>query len=58
MAQTGLRPCPFCGGDAYVSDDGVAMYMGHCAECNAELGWFASEETAIERWNRRIIILD
>lgn len=56
MAQDELKPCPFCGGEAYISDDSDAMYMVHCYECKAELGYFKSGDEAVKKWNRRVII--
>lgn len=53
-----LRQCPFCGEDAYISNDDDVMYTVYCMGCKVELGYFDSEEEAIAAWNRRVIILD
>ena len=51
-----LKPCPFCGGEAVVIDNGcfvdVSCKNFHCR------GWadslmYKSKEEAIEAWNRR-----
>jgi Lar family restriction alleviation protein len=53
-----LKPCPFCGGEAAVIDNGcfvdVSCKNFHCR------GWadslmFKSKEEAIEAWNRRAV---
>ena len=56
-----LKPCPFCGGEAYIDREdcyGVQddYYMVHCEKCSLQFGFcsmFESEEEAIEAWNRR-----
>lgn len=56
--NTELKPCPFCGSnDIYAR---VGIYIGKihesvtiiCCECEANI-WGATEEKAIEAWNRR-----
>jgi Lar family restriction alleviation protein len=51
-----LKSCPFCGGDAYISDQ---MNQGkqfgvNCLRCWATLPpFFGSKESAAAAWNRR-----
>lgn len=57
----GLKPCPFCGGDAsigknikmknYYGEDIVGS-VAYCTVCNAEM-FCKSERIAIIAWNRR-----
>lgn len=60
MDKPELKPCPFCGGNAEISNlDGV-VENGHrlrfaaCSseDCRASL-WCEDEEDAIKRWNHR-----
>ena len=53
-----LKPCPFCGGDAELSDfETISKVI--CKKCGAESRLIASsskycsDEKAIEAWNRR-----
>ena len=52
--DSGLDPCPFCGGEAkLVSTLGDRYWVG-CNNCGAEQGFTSpTEEEAIERWNTR-----
>ena len=58
-----LKPCPFCGGEAEVTDeDSYGFSNGDwfvcCNECHTYLGFDSQYETpqeAIEAWNRRIV---
>lgn len=63
-ANKALKPCPFCGSKTPIivqDDDGSAgtsiMYAIMCdplhGGCCAQSGWEASEEEAIQAWNRR-----
>jgi len=54
-----LKPCPFCGGKAIlyakVGFTTIGVYDIRCQKCNAGFGYtFATEELAIETWNRRV----
>jgi len=49
-----LKPCPFCGDDAYMSED--VKYHGFCVECShcvSKTGNHTSKEYAIDAWNKR-----
>ena len=63
-----LKPCPFCGGKASVTDvipprlyiEDTA-YCVFCASCDLLFGFdmdyggeFATEKEAVEAWNRRV----
>ena len=54
----GLKPCPFCGGEADVIEHRFYLldssYGLCCKECKAETyQFYESEEKAIDAWNRR-----
>jgi Lar family restriction alleviation protein len=54
-----LKPCPFCGGKAMLyAKTGlttIGIYAIRCLKCNMGFGYtFATEELAIETWNRRV----
>lgn len=59
----GLKPCPFCGGEAnicsyrtYVNSSLVRKYYVSCKVCGIELPTCQSSENksdAINNWNRR-----
>jgi Lar family restriction alleviation protein len=46
-----LKPCPFCGGKAIVTNWG--MWRGWCTECKATASDHLTEKEAIEAWNKR-----
>ena len=59
-----LKPCPFCGKENIAivptKDLGIDGEFGYFACCNAQRdgcgacsGWSASEDEAIDAWNRR-----
>ena len=63
----GLRPCPFCGGDAKLDHYAGDRYAGEvtlsfirCKKCGAITYKYrmstdySSDEKAIEAWNRRV----
>ena len=50
-----LKPCPFCGGKAILSED--KRYNVHsvfCNECYIETSLQNTEQETIEAWNRRV----
>ena len=50
-----LEPCPFCGCVAILRED-EGSYKVFClgANCDAQYGWCASKEQAVNGWNRRV----
>ena len=53
-----LKPCPFCGGKAFVSArlpyfGGQKTVAVVCENCNASSKNKVKEKDAIESWNRR-----
>lgn len=56
-----LKPCPFCGGEAYSKTafpcdaDGLEMnlYIVGCKNCDIEFSRLWNEEAVIEAWNTR-----
>ena len=56
--MTELKPCPFCGGEAFVhkftieGTDGFFISV-MCRVCYAQTGNQTKEAHAIEAWNRR-----
>ncbi len=56
MINTELKPCPFCGGKAYldkVTDD-YPNYVIRCWGCGVSTQWCADKNKAVELWNRRV----
>lgn len=58
-----LKPCPFCGRSADISEkfipdlDGelYPAYFPHCVICDANMNSeFETEQEAIKAWNRRV----
>lgn len=58
MTEPKLKPCPFCGGEAFLDDraDGCyGVYSVFCRECLASLKSYLKKEDAIESWNKRVV---
>ena len=52
-----LKPCPFCGNTAFVSEylyDPYITFFVECNGCHATTFEFATSAEAIEAWNRRV----
>jgi Lar family restriction alleviation protein len=52
-----LKPCPFCGGEAYLRDDvshSTAYFIG-CAtmDCFGEIHWGQTMAETVRGWNTR-----
>ena len=55
-----LKPCPFCGGKAFLSEYLYSCEPGRCTTqfvefngCHTTTYEYNTEEEAIEAWNRR-----
>ena len=49
-----LKPCPFCGGDAYMSEDvKFHVFFVACSHCVSRTGNHKSKEYASDAWNKR-----
>lgn len=52
-----LKPCPFCGGEAFAGsnfdNDHYVMCGADCDKCGGMVGYMKTEMAAIESWNRR-----
>ena len=60
-----LKPCPFCGGKAYIGQTKKTLKKQYCVSCenlrciasllrNPFVTHFLSMSEAIEAWNRRV----
>ena len=47
-----LKPCPFCGGEAYLSEQYGTCFV-RCKECGAMGGAFDNAGDAKSAWNNR-----
>ena len=56
---TELKPCPFCGGEAFcrVTDEGIEdehlLFYVECDDCYISTPYSYDRERSIEAWNRR-----
>lgn len=49
-----LKPCPFCGGEAWVIQILENLYAVECRKCWTRIGTYQpTKAKAIEAWNRR-----
>lgn len=49
-----LKPCPFCGGEATLYNDGVLKYI-YCTNCGCRttrFDWY-DKKRMVQKWNRR-----
>src|SRR3954466_12705046 len=52
-----LKPCPFCGGAAHVSNSRSRYFMATCSNCACHFAEnFGTEADAIAAWNNRTAI--
>lgn len=56
MGAVKLEPCPFCGGEAKITQACVMqpLFCVHCVDCDTSGGHYFTEEDAIEAWNTRV----
>ena len=55
-----LKPCPFCGGKAYLDkasadllDECSKNYVVRCWDCRVSTAWFDDEDKCKDMWNKR-----
>ena len=53
MSEIKLLPCPFCGGEAKVSNLNFNQYLIFCKDCWAETKPTTGLENTITKWNTR-----
>lgn len=57
-----LKPCPFCGGEAYICKENIPYHpTSYAVDCGNDrcdvdpsTDFFEDKEKAIEAWNRRV----
>ena len=57
-----LKPCPFCGGEAYICKENIpyqpTLYAVDCGNDDCQVApstdFFTDKAKAIETWNRRV----
>lgn len=52
-----IKPCPFCGKDAELTENEDYYWYVECTECCARGEWFygyKEKDKAIKAWNRRM----
>lgn len=52
--MTELKPCPFCGGEAKLTEPYMNIYVISCGNCGVGSAIYTNSEQAIEAWNRRV----
>lgn len=65
--ENDLKPCPFCGGEAYMAQNYLGQKYVRCVECGAgvwgkdtddwsisKMGEKRAEKAAADAWNRRV----
>ena len=48
-----LKPCPFCGGEAYLKNEGTICCYVACSKCHAGTRLCGDGLIAFAAWNRR-----
>lgn len=54
-----LKPCPFCGGEAYIQggENEDCPWFIDCNKCQCEIEYFSvTKQQAIDAWNERKLI--
>lgn len=56
MKEITLKPCPFCGGKAELTESfyQTPVWRVVCHKCEIATFLFLSPESAAKRWNRRV----
>ena len=52
MTETKLKPCPFCGGEAYIDVYDDKLYV-RCHGCESMTALYDDNQEAIDAWNTR-----
>lgn len=47
-----LKPCPFCGGAAYI-EQSDGLFYAECESCHVCTALYYAEDKAVFTWNRR-----
>ena len=58
MAETELKPCPFCGktptyAKVLFGFEKEIRLTVHCANCSLNIGFFDGKDEACKKWNTR-----
>lgn len=54
MDKPELKPCPFCGGEAYMTHLPLSgAYEARCIKCDIGTWPCLDRKSAVEKWNRR-----
>ncbi|HBO3869459.1 Lar family restriction alleviation protein [Pseudomonas aeruginosa] len=56
--MTELKPCPFCGGSAFVGPFTRKRWFCECEDCGTSMISQSDKQHAIDQWNRRAIPAD
>lgn len=51
--DTELKPCPFCGGRAFVHNPEYGYFV-MCDRCKTSSNNFKDRDKAVNQWNRRV----
>ena len=54
LAAVDLKPCPFCGGEASIRNQGGQTYWAACPSCGVRMPPSNTWDQAIEKWNGRV----
>lgn len=59
MGGVTFKHCPFCGGQAVLSETGITTLRYHieCTTCPCTMEGFTSKEQALEIWNKRQVLI-
>lgn len=49
----GLKPCPFCGGEAYLNSENNS-HLVYCCKCTTHTGDYNDPEGPVKLWNNRV----
>ncbi len=55
MKSDQLKPCPFCGGEAYLGESWDKTKNIQCTVCGCSTVHFKNKLDAVECWNQRVL---